>query len=80
VLKIIINNTINLSFKTAISILAISNNNSFRVLFYKIAYVYFIGKLYLHFSTGWLQGSGMVSMLDSGAEGPGSNRSRNTVG
>jgi len=31
--KIIINDTINLVFKTAISILVISNHNSFRVLF-----------------------------------------------
>ena len=38
--KIIINNTIN-SFLTAISILVISNHNSFRVLFDKIASVYF---------------------------------------
>ena len=28
---------------------------------------------------GWL-GSRVVSVLDSGAEGPGSNRSRDTVG
>jgi len=39
--KIILNSTINLLFKTAISILAISNRNSFRVLFDKIASVYF---------------------------------------
>ena len=38
--KIIINNTINL-FLTAISILLISNHNNFRVLFDKIASVYF---------------------------------------
>jgi len=37
--KIIINNTISLFFKTAISILVISNHNSFRVLFDKNAYV-----------------------------------------
>ena len=37
-----INNTINLCFKTAISSLLISNHNSFRVLFHKIALVYFI--------------------------------------
>jgi len=29
--------------------------------------------------TGWL-GSWVVSVLDSGAEGPGSNRSRDAVG
>jgi len=40
--KIITNNTINLFFKTAISILLISNHNSFRVLFDIIASVYFI--------------------------------------
>jgi len=37
-----LNNTINLFFKTAISILVISNHNSFRVFFDKIASVYFI--------------------------------------
>jgi len=41
--KIIISNT-SLFFKTAISILVISNHNSFRVLFDKIASVYFAGK------------------------------------
>jgi len=39
--EIIINDTINV-FLTAISILVISNHNSFRVLFDKIASVYFI--------------------------------------
>jgi len=39
-------------FKTAISILLISNDNSFRVLFDKIASVYFIWKIYLYFSIG----------------------------
>jgi len=34
------------------SILVISNHNSFRVLFDKIASVYFIWKKYLYFSTG----------------------------
>jgi len=34
------------------SILVISNHNSFRVLFHKIAYVYFIRKIYLYFSIG----------------------------
>jgi len=38
--KIIINNTINLFFQTAISILLISNHNNFRVLFDKIASMY----------------------------------------
>jgi len=38
--KIIINNTINLLFYTAISILVISNHSSFRVLFDKIASVF----------------------------------------
>jgi len=40
--KIIINDTINFFFRTAISILVISNYNSFRELFDKIASVYFI--------------------------------------
>ena len=40
--KIIINNTVNLFYKTAISAFIISNHNSYRVLFYKIASVYFI--------------------------------------
>jgi len=46
--KIIINNAINLLFKTAISISVISNHSSFRVLFDKIASVYFIRKKYIH--------------------------------
>ena len=41
----IIYDTINLYFKTAISILLISNHNSFRVMFDKIASVYFICKM-----------------------------------
>jgi len=42
-LKIMVNNIINLLFLTAISILAISNHNSFPALFdQKIASVYFI--------------------------------------
>jgi len=45
--KIIINDT-NLYFKTAISMLVISNHNSFRVLFDKIAFVHFVWKIYLH--------------------------------
>jgi len=40
--EIIINNTVNLLFKAAISILVISNHNSFRVLSDKIASVHFI--------------------------------------
>jgi len=39
-------------FLTAISILPISNHNSFRVLFDKIASIYFICKIYLYFSIG----------------------------
>ena len=37
--------------ETEISILVISNHNSFRVLFDKIASVYFLWKIYLYFST-----------------------------
>ena len=50
--KIIINDTINLILKTAISISVISAHNSFRVLFDKISSVYFILEigLYLYFS------------------------------
>ena len=45
--KIIINNTINLFFKLiAISILVITNRNSFRVPSDEIATVYFIWKIY----------------------------------
>jgi len=40
--KITINGILNLLFKVAISILLISNHNSFRVMFDKIASVYFI--------------------------------------
>jgi len=40
--KNMINNTINLFFKTAISVLIVSNHNSSRVLFDRIATVYFI--------------------------------------
>jgi len=50
--KIIINNTTKLSFLTAISILAISNRDSFRVLFDEIDSVYFVWKIYLYFSIG----------------------------
>ena len=51
VLKIIVNDTINLFLKSAISILVISNDSSFWVLFDKIS-VYFIWKIYLYFSIG----------------------------
>jgi len=47
----VVNDVINL-FSNAISIFVISNRNSFRVLIDKIASVYFIWKIYLHFSTG----------------------------
>jgi len=48
VLKIIINNTINLLFQTAISILLPPNHNSFRVLFDKIAsYILFEKYIYI---------------------------------
>jgi len=40
--KITINDTISRFFKTAISVLAISNHNSFRMLFDKIASIYLI--------------------------------------
>jgi len=46
--KIIINDTISLFLKTAISILLISNHNSFRVLSGKIASVYFICMKYIY--------------------------------
>jgi len=48
--KITINYTVNLFFNTAIRILVISNRNSFRVLFDRIATVYFTRKIYLYFS------------------------------
>ena len=40
--KVIINDTMKCFSETALSILVISNHNSFRVLFDKIAFVYFI--------------------------------------
>ena len=49
--RIIINDAVNLFFKP-VSILLISNPNSFRVLFDKIASVYFISKMYLYFGIG----------------------------
>ena len=52
VLKIVINDTMNLFYRTAISILLISNHNSQWVLFDKIASEYFIWKIYLYFSIG----------------------------
>ena len=45
--KIIINDTINLLFKAAINILAISNHSSSRALFDKIVSVCCIWKIYL---------------------------------
>jgi len=39
---VIVNGTVNLFFKTAIGILLISNHNSFRVMFDKIASAHFI--------------------------------------
>ena len=49
--KIITNNTINL-FLTAVSILLISNHNTFRVVFDKVASVILFEKIYLYFSIG----------------------------
>jgi len=50
--EIIINNRVNLFRKTAIRILVISSHNSFRVLFDKIASVYFIWKIYFSVGNG----------------------------
>ena len=50
--KIIINNAINLSYKTAISILLISNHNSLRVLFDRNWFRVFYLKIYLYFIIG----------------------------
>jgi len=50
--KNIINDTLNFFFKTSISVCVISNQNTFRVLFDKIASAHFIWKIYLYFSTG----------------------------
>jgi len=47
-----INNIIHLFLKTAVGILVISNNDSFRVLFDEIASVYFVLNVYLYFSIG----------------------------
>jgi len=66
--KITISNTIglNLFFKTAISILLISNHNSFRVLFDKIPSVYFIGKIYIFKFQRWKwPAKGTVSTVPS---------------
>jgi len=46
------NNTVKFIFKTAIGISLISNRDSFRVPFDKIAFVYFTREIYLHFSVG----------------------------
>jgi len=48
--KIIINDTIDLFLKTAIGILVISNHDSFRVPFDKIAHAFFISKICSYFS------------------------------
>jgi len=50
--KIIINDTINFVFLTAINILVITNHDSIRVLFDKPASVYFVGKIHLYLSIG----------------------------
>jgi len=50
--EIIINNRVNLFRQTSIRILVISSHYSFRVLFDKIASVYFIWKIYSYFSVG----------------------------
>jgi len=60
--KIIINDTINIVLKTAISISVISNHNSFRVLFERNCFR-FEKKVYLYFSIGNgqpMQGTGTV--------------------
>ena len=43
-----------------------SNRNSFRVLFDKIAFVYFIWKIYLYFSIG----NGQFSLKEPAVSGP----------
>jgi len=48
--KIIINGTINLFLKTAMSFLLISNRNNFRVLFDKKLLPYILLKIYIYFS------------------------------
>ena len=67
--KIIINNTVNLLFKTAVSIFLISNHNSLRVLFDKIASVYFIRENILYFSIGYghwpAQGTSTVPVVSA---------------
>jgi len=50
--KMIINDRTGLFFTNAVSIVVISNHNSFRVLFIKIVSVYFISKIYYYFSIG----------------------------
>ena len=50
--NIVINDTVNLFSKTAISILVISRHNSFRVPFDKIVSKHFTSKIYLYFSIG----------------------------
>jgi len=61
--KITINNTINLFYWTAISILVISNHSSLRVLFDRFASVYFIWKIYLYFLALEIAGRGNPSTV-----------------
>ena len=61
--KVIINDTINLFFLTAVSILLISNHNSFRVLFDKIASVY-LKNIFIFQHWKWpAQGTGIVPIV-----------------
>jgi len=50
-LKIMVNNIINLLFLTAISILAISNHNSFPALFDKKSLPYILFEIYIYILT-----------------------------
>jgi len=62
--KMPINDTINLLFKSAVSILLVSNHNSFRVPFDKIASAYFIRKVYQHWK--WpARGTSTVSVVSA---------------
>ena len=65
--KITINDTINLFFQTAISTLAISNHNSFRVLCDKIASVYLFEKnIFIFQHWKWpAQGIGTVPIVSA---------------
>ena len=62
------NNTTNVFFKTANSILVISNDNSFRVLFDKTASVYFICCAFsaLTLLVGWQGGHPACKKLSGG--------------